>query len=119
MKRWKLLTFIALLVINVVIIGYAYQMSHYQSSGAHAGFPIAKDAEQIEKTEGLTIYSWDKAEADGDIPLSYRLIIWQRGWEQTSKQGPTRFYEKGDYQIMLTSLRGEISLHDVPEREGQ
>ncbi|WP_342526563.1 hypothetical protein MKY84_12990 [Chryseomicrobium sp. FSL W7-1435] len=119
MKRWKPLAFIALLLINSVVIAYAYQTTKYRSSDFHAGFPIAKDAERIEQSEGLTIYSWDKAGAGGDLPLSYRLIIWQRGWEEVSDQGPTRYYQKGDYEIMLTALEGEISLHDVPGGEGE
>lgn len=119
MKRWKWLAFVVLLVVNAVVIFYAYQNSQYRSAEAHAGFPIAKEAERIEQSEGLTIYEWDKAKRNGNVPLSYRLIIWQRGWEKTAEQGPTTFYKKGDYQIMLTALENEISLHDVPGGEGE
>lgn len=119
MKRWKWIAFIVLLVVNLVVVSYAYTNSEYRSSDAHAGFPIAKDAEQIEKSAGLTIYEWDDARQDKGIPLGYQLIIWQRGWDKTSEQGPTTFYRKGDYEVMITTLNNEISLHDVPNAEGE
>lgn len=119
MKRWKWIAFIVLLLVNAVVVSYAYQNSQFRSSDAHAGFPIAKSAERIERTEGLTIYTWDKAKQDQGLPLGYRLIIWQRGWEKTNDQGPTTFYRKGNHEVMITVLNNEISLHDVPEAEGE
>ena len=119
MKRWKWIAFIVLLLVNAVVVSYAYQNSQFRSSDAHAGFPIAKSAERIERTKGLTIYTWDKAKQDQGLPLGYRLIIWQRGWEKTNDQGPTTFYRKGNHEVMITVLNNEISLHDVPEAEGE
>lgn len=119
MKRWKWLAFIVLLLVNSVIVSYAFQNSQYRSSEAHAGFPISKAAERIEQTEGLTIYAWDKAQQNKGLPLMYKLIIWQRGWEKVSDQGPTTFFRKGNYEVMITVLDKEISLHDVPDKEGE
>lgn len=119
MKRFKWIAFIVLLLINLIFVFFAYQNSQYRSSDAHAGFPIAKKAEKLEQSEGLTIYEWHKAKRDGNIPIGYRIIIWQRGWEKTGDQGPTTFFRKGNYEIMFTSHENEITLHDVPDKEGE
>ncbi len=114
-KKWVIISLLALLVFVIGIAYYTIMSSGYDTLDDMDGFPVPKTAELISEEENAKHYEWDGASVADGIAKGYQLVIKNRGWEETDRQGETITYQQDDYVLQLQYEDGQFSVFEVEE----
>ena len=114
-KKWIIISLLALLVIIIGVAYYTIVSAGYDALDDMDGFPVPKTAELISEEENAKHYEWDGASVADGIAKGYQLVIKNRGWEETDRQGETLTYQKGDYVLELQYEDDRFSVFEVEE----
>ncbi|MGN7116957.1 hypothetical protein [Lysinibacillus odysseyi] len=100
-KKWIIISILALVLIVFVVIYYTTASSSYQSLEDMNDFPVPKSAELVKEEDNAKYYEWDGASTANGLPKGYQLVIQNRGWEETAREGETITYKKGNVILQL------------------
>ncbi|WP_413366786.1 hypothetical protein [Lysinibacillus sp. 3P01SB] len=114
-KKWIIISALALVLIIVGVTYYTSLSTGYESLEDMNGFPIPKSAELEKEEDNAKHYEWDGASAANGISKGYQLVITNRGWEETDRQGETITYQQDDFVLQLQYEDDRFSVFEVEE----